>query len=42
MAVITDYPIEDQEIARTAITRAMTIVLPHASFIAGAENKFEA
>jgi hypothetical protein len=42
MAVITDYPTEDQEIARAAITRAMTIVLPRVSFVAGAENKFEA
>jgi hypothetical protein len=42
MAVVRDRLTEDQEITLTAITRAMTIVMPRVSFVAGAENKFEA
>ena len=42
MALITDPLNEEQEIARTAIVRVLTIVLPKVSFIAQAEDKFEA
>lgn len=42
MAPITDPLNEEQERAKTAIVRALTVVLPKVSFVAKAENKFEA
>jgi uncharacterized YccA/Bax inhibitor family protein len=42
MALITDPFTEEQEVARTAITRALIIVLPKVSFVAQAEDKFDA
>jgi hypothetical protein len=42
IAPITDPLNEEQERAKTAIVRALTVVLPKLSFVAQAENKFEA
>jgi hypothetical protein len=42
IAPITDPLNEEQERAKTAIVRALTVVLPKVSFVAQAENKFEA
>ncbi len=42
MASITDPLTEEQEIASTAIVRALTVVLPKVSFVTQAEDKHEA
>ncbi|WOH63420.1 hypothetical protein [Bradyrhizobium sp. BWA-3-5] len=42
LAPITDPLNDEQERAKTAIVRALTIVLPKVSFVAQAENRFEA
>ena len=42
IAPITDPLSEEQERAKSAIVRALTIVLPKVSFVAQAENRFEA
>jgi adenosyl cobinamide kinase/adenosyl cobinamide phosphate guanylyltransferase len=42
MAVITDPLNEEQAKAKLAIVRALTVVLPKVSFVAQADNKFEA
>jgi adenosyl cobinamide kinase/adenosyl cobinamide phosphate guanylyltransferase len=41
MAVITDPLNEEQARAKSAIVRALTVVLPKVSFVAQADNKFE-
>ena len=42
IAPITDTLSEEQEKEKSAIVRALTVVLPKVSFVAQAENKFEA
>jgi hypothetical protein len=42
IAPITDPLSEEQERVKSAIVRALTVVLPKVSFVAQAENKFEA
>lgn len=42
MALIMDPLNEEQQIAKTAILRALIVVLPKVSFVAQAENKSEA
>ena len=43
MALITDYPLsEEEEVAKAAISRALIVVLPKVSFVAQADDKFEA
>ena len=42
MALIPDPLDEEQESAKGVIMRALTVVLPKVSFVAQAENKFEA
>ena len=42
IAPITDPLSEEQERVKSAIVRALTVVLPKVSFVAQAENRFEA
>lgn len=42
MALITDPQSEEEELARAAISRALIVVLPKVSFVAQADDKFEA
>ncbi|QAU44767.1 hypothetical protein [Bradyrhizobium guangzhouense] len=42
MAFITDPQSEEERLAKAAISRALIVVLPEVSFVAQAEDKFEA
>ena len=42
MALVPDPLNEEQEKAKAVISRALIVVLPNVSFVAQAENKFEA
>ncbi|WBL78812.1 hypothetical protein I3J27_38790 [Bradyrhizobium xenonodulans] len=42
MALITDPRSKQEELAKAAISRALIVVLPKVSFVAQADDKFEA